>query len=155
MMMMSSWRQSCVQQSHDIMLGLTFCYSTPGMLLWAVQKLLKFPFEVKCHCQQASQRELLTLTLFSCGSFQADPQKSLLSGLPWFSGDRCVPQQHYLPTPQVQTMQNSLLQPHQKENETKDSQSSVPHRHKMSLQLQGFKQGLNFFEMFSLKTVIC
>ena len=80
------WRwvpgDSCVRQSCYIMLGLTFCYSTPGMLLWAVQKLLKFPFEVKYHCQQASWRESLTLTLFSCGSFQTDPQKGLLCRRP-------------------------------------------------------------------------
>lgn len=97
MMMMSSWRQSCVQQSHYILLGLIFCYSTPGMLLWAVQKHLKFPFEVKFHCQQASRRESITLTLFSCGFFKTNPQKGFLSRRPWASSPSCSFHSSYLP----------------------------------------------------------
>lgn len=140
MMMMSSWRQSCVQGSLCIMLGLPFGFSTPGILLQTVQKLLKFPFEVKHHCQQASHREPLTLTLFSCGSSQTDPQKGFLGRLPQGSQQSstfhsqcyllCFPKKQTAnsgPSPKVQTTENSLLQLHQEEKQTKDlpSQSLI------------------------------
>lgn len=162
MMMMSSWRQSCVQQSHYIMLGLTFCYSTPGMLLWAVQKHLKFPFEVKYHCQQASRRESLTLTLFSCGFFQTNPHKGFLSRCPWASPQSCSFRSSTIchaslkskgltaaelsgPTPKVQTMENSLLQLHQKEKQTRP-RTSVPNRYKMSFSSRDPNRVLSFLK---------
>ena len=137
MMTMSSWRQSYVRQSHYIMLGLTFCYSTPGMLLWAVQKLLKFPFEVKYHCQQASWRESLTLTLFSCGSFQADPQKGLLGRLPgsqlspvFLAELSSVSSVGQLPKPKLWSA--VCYNPRKKKNKTNYSQSVAPNWYEMS-----------------------
>lgn len=168
MMMMSSWRQGCVRQSHYIMLGLTFCYSTPGMLLWTVQKLLKFPFEVKYQCQEASQRESLTLTLFSCGPFQTDPQKGFLSRLFWGSQQSCAFHSRAIcPTswgskglrlwssveqlPKSKVWRTVYYSPTKRKNITKDSQTSAPNRYKMSLQLQGFRHGLNIFKNVCIK----
>lgn len=102
-------------------------YAWPNFLLlnsknalWAVQKLLKFPFEVKYHCQQALGREALTLTLFSCGFFEPDPQKHLSAGCPCSQQSRVFHSSTICPeltgpTPEVQTMENSWLQRHQKE----------------------------------------
>ena len=81
----------------------------------------------------------------------------------------CIPQQRYLPCfskeqkanscwsqwANSQTIENSLLQLHQKEKQTKPrTQSSVPNRYKMSLQFQGLKQDLNFFYISALRSVI-
>lgn len=79
----------------------------------------------------------------------------------------CIPQPCYLPhflgkqgahgcgaveqLPKSKVWRTVYYSLTKRKNTTKDSQTSVPNRYKMSLQLQGFRHGLNIFKNVCIK----